>query len=243
MNDSTRYPTPLASTRDALIQAGRRLFSQGGYDGTSVRAITREAGANLGAITYHFGSKEALYREVLDQVLGPLASLLEQTARGPGTALERVDRVIRTYVRFLARNGDVPKLLLQEIAAGKGPPAPVMELIRRVSSLLSGMLREGQMRGEIRPSDPLFLTLSMVAQPVFFALVRPTIGRLRGGDPMADGPALQAMEDHVAAVAVAALAASPGADTHGTAPGADTRDGGAPDPGPDAPDTPATPSP
>lgn len=220
MNHSTEHP---ASTRDALIQAGRRLFSQGGYDGTSVRAITREAGANLGAITYHFGSKEALYREVLDQVLGPLASLLEQTAHGPGTTLERVDRVIRTYVRFLARNGDVPKLLLQEIAAGKGPPAPVMELIRRVSTLLSGMLREGQAQGEIRPGDPFFLTLSMVAQPVFFALVRPTIARLRGGDPMADGPALQTMEDHVAAVAVAELAAPSGADPRaGADPAADT---------------------
>ncbi|HSG82026.1 MAG TPA: helix-turn-helix domain-containing protein, partial [Gemmatimonadota bacterium] len=55
-------PTP---TAEALLRAAHHLFARFGYDGTSVRAITREAGSNLGAVTYHFGSKEALYDSVL----------------------------------------------------------------------------------------------------------------------------------------------------------------------------------
>ena len=52
-------------TRAALTDAGRSLFAKRGYDGASVRDITRLAGTNLGSVTFHFGSKRALYGAVL----------------------------------------------------------------------------------------------------------------------------------------------------------------------------------
>ncbi|MBQ0822424.1 TetR/AcrR family transcriptional regulator [Microvirga sp. HBU67558] len=52
-------------TREALIEAAAIVFAEKGYEGGSVRDITRKAGANQAAITYHFGGKEGLYREVL----------------------------------------------------------------------------------------------------------------------------------------------------------------------------------
>jgi AcrR family transcriptional regulator len=203
-NGTRNAATP--DTRAALLAAARKLFAERGYDGTSIRALTGEAGANLGAVTYHFGSKEALYRSVLLEVLGPLPSLLEEAVTGDGPALARVDRVARTYVRFLAAHPETPRFLLQEIAAGKVPPAPVMEILGRVAGLLSAMLGEGQARGDIRQGDPLLLTLSLVSQPVYFALVRHAAARLGGRDPMAPEH-LSQLEDHVAAVAVAGLAA------------------------------------
>ncbi|WGW04102.1 CerR family C-terminal domain-containing protein [Tropicibacter oceani] len=48
------------STRTALIEAGMHLFGHQSFDGTSIRAIARRAGANVAAITYHFGGKDGL---------------------------------------------------------------------------------------------------------------------------------------------------------------------------------------
>jgi AcrR family transcriptional regulator len=53
-------------TAAALLEAGRVLFAERGYEGASVRAITAHACANLGAITYHFGSKRDLYDRVVE---------------------------------------------------------------------------------------------------------------------------------------------------------------------------------
>ena len=53
------------ATRRALIEAATTVFAEQGYDAGSVRAITGRARANQAAITYHFGGKEGLYREVL----------------------------------------------------------------------------------------------------------------------------------------------------------------------------------
>ena len=76
-----------AATRTELIAAGRKLFGRRGFDGASIRAITKEAGANLGAVTYHFGSKHGLYSAVLEEGLRPMAARVQAAVM---VAVERV---------------------------------------------------------------------------------------------------------------------------------------------------------
>lgn len=59
-------------TKINLLDAAERLFAQEGIHRASLRAITQAASANLAAVHYHFGSKEALVREVLGRRLRPL---------------------------------------------------------------------------------------------------------------------------------------------------------------------------
>ncbi len=76
-------------TRDRLLDAAERLFAEHGFDGASMRTITADAGANLAAVNYHFGSKSALIHEVFARRLAPmnvarlqlLDAVLEETAQ------------------------------------------------------------------------------------------------------------------------------------------------------------------
>jgi len=52
------------STRDRLLRTGARLFAEQGFHAVSVRSIVADADVNLGAINYHFGSKQALFEEI-----------------------------------------------------------------------------------------------------------------------------------------------------------------------------------
>lgn len=71
-----------------ILDAAERLFSEKGYEATSVRDITQEAGCNLAAVNYHFGNKENLYRQVFirqftlirNQRLAGIAAYLENQA-------------------------------------------------------------------------------------------------------------------------------------------------------------------
>jgi AcrR family transcriptional regulator len=58
---SPARPADGRETADRLLDAAERLFGRLGYDGVGMRALAAEAGVNLGAATYHFGSKEQLY--------------------------------------------------------------------------------------------------------------------------------------------------------------------------------------
>jgi AcrR family transcriptional regulator len=54
-----------AQTKAALLEAAKRLILERGYAGASVRELTAAAGANLGAVNYHFGSREKLLNEAM----------------------------------------------------------------------------------------------------------------------------------------------------------------------------------
>lgn len=59
-------------TKQRLLDAAERLFARNGFHCTSLRALTAEAGTNLAAVNYHFGSKEALIEAVFERRLTPL---------------------------------------------------------------------------------------------------------------------------------------------------------------------------
>lgn len=66
-------PERVASVRAKLIAVGTRLFAERGFAGASTRQICQAAGANSAAIHYHFGDKEGLYREVLQEPIRAFA--------------------------------------------------------------------------------------------------------------------------------------------------------------------------
>jgi AcrR family transcriptional regulator len=88
---------PSKVTRNKIIKAAARIFAEDGYDGASIRSIVAKADVNQAAINYHFGSKEGLYRAVLQMALKAL-----QEADGspplPGTEAER-NAALRAFVR------------------------------------------------------------------------------------------------------------------------------------------------
>jgi len=65
----------IKGTKELILDAAESLFATEGYHGTSIRAITNEAGVNLASINYHFGSKEALLEALFEYRYAPLNSL------------------------------------------------------------------------------------------------------------------------------------------------------------------------
>jgi len=59
-------------TRERLLDVAERLFAEHGFDAVSLRAITTDAGANLAAVNYYFGSKEALIEAVVARLVEPV---------------------------------------------------------------------------------------------------------------------------------------------------------------------------
>jgi AcrR family transcriptional regulator len=81
-----------ADTRTQLLDAAERLFAEHGFRGTSIRAVTTLAGANLAAVGYHFGSKAELLAAVVRRAIEPItaaqcAGLDQLLARTPDPAV------------------------------------------------------------------------------------------------------------------------------------------------------------
>ena len=111
--------TTAEPTQVRLLDAAERLIGERGVDAVSLRAINAEAESNVAAAHYHFGSKEALVRAVLDRRMSVLAAErfarlapLEADATPSPLAVAEVivrplfdlgaDAAGARYVRFLA---------------------------------------------------------------------------------------------------------------------------------------------
>ena len=194
-----------ADLRERLLEAARLLFARDGYDAASVRDITARARANLGAITYHFGSKEALYHAIIERFAVPIADEIAAISMEPGPPLERLAKAMRAFMEHIWRHPEMPRLILRELASDRPLPEPVGRVIRRNVESFSRIVAAGQADGSIRPGRPPLMALSIAGQPLFLALAGRAIREAIGTDP--GDPAIRALiADQVIANMKASLA-------------------------------------
>lgn len=90
-------------TKLQILDAAERLFSVHGFEATSLRAITSAADVNLGAVNYHFTSKEALIVAVLKRRFKPLnderLALLDRYEADAGGAPLPVHKILEALFR------------------------------------------------------------------------------------------------------------------------------------------------
>lgn len=77
MEEAVRPPEGTLSTKDRILQAAVEQFAERGYNGASLRAIARQAGADLALIAYYFGSKSGLFLTIVDKTLEPALRITE----------------------------------------------------------------------------------------------------------------------------------------------------------------------
>ncbi|HEX9633493.1 MAG TPA: TetR/AcrR family transcriptional regulator [Gemmatimonadales bacterium] len=187
-------------TKARLQREAQRLFALRGFRGASVRDITGAAHANLGAITYHFGTKRALYGAVVETVFARLAERVEAAAGGPAPGLERLRAIVGAIFAFFRETPEAPRLVLHQVLAGEGIPTFAQPYLRRNLAAIAQVVRDGRARGEFRAADPTLVAFTIISQSVWFALVGREIVGILGGLPGA-GDVADRVERHVVDVA------------------------------------------
>ena len=196
-------------TKDRLIVAARRLFADHGFHRASVRAITRAARANLGAVTYHFGTKEQLRLEVLGRLASGLADRVTTAAAVAAPTPARLGAAVHAFFEFFQDDPDAPRIMLQVLAAGGPPPAPVLAQQRRILEAIGAIVRAGVAAGELRAVEPFFVAFSIVSQCVWFAVVRPQLAVI-SALPLGAAELTAALERHITDIITRALAPAVG---------------------------------
>jgi len=105
-NEVTGRDMPgLEGTKKRILDTAEQLFAERGLEATSIRDITSAAGANLGAVNYHFASKQALILAVLNRHLKPLnerrLELLRRAEQAAGDAPASAEAVLDALIRPL----------------------------------------------------------------------------------------------------------------------------------------------
>lgn len=144
------------STRKRLLDAAEQLFAEHGFAATSLRAVTVAAGANVAAVNYHFGSKEGLFRAVVERAMSSvnaerlrLLAELRVASRKP-TVEELVRAFVVTGASIVARSGERGTAVARFLGRVMCEPDPA---IRRLFGTEVGPA-EGQYLDALRAALP-----------------------------------------------------------------------------------------
>ena len=160
------------TTRQAILDAAVAEFWAHGYKGASVRDICAQAGASSNAITYHFGSKEKLYQEILDQFaalqLQQTQSALSGELRSQEEFAIRLEMFLAQLLETYLNNRETLLIALREFE--QLPPdtddSALSELMK-VNNSLSNFVQKAKDRGFVHQD----VDTSMVAGTLLDRLI------------------------------------------------------------------------
>jgi AcrR family transcriptional regulator len=103
-------------TKSKLLKAAISVFGNQGYSGGSVRQIAELANTNIGAIKYHYSSKEKLWQAVVTYLFEKLGEYVMRDAeRWPGMSpRDRVVNSTKNYIYFCAEYPELNRIILSE---------------------------------------------------------------------------------------------------------------------------------
>jgi len=173
-------------TKDRLVAAASTLFAERGFHGTTVRDIAERAGANVAAGNYHYGSKKALYLEVLRAQFAEVRALLAARGASPQPAeLTRLARpalvrILRTRVKVMLDMliGPPPGLhgtLMQRemVDPSEAMPVIVGEFIRPMFEEMYGIV--AHLGPELDRRSVERCVHSIIGQGLFYQFTRPAL--------------------------------------------------------------------
>ena len=161
-------------SRTAILHAAAIEFAARGYDAARVDRIAVRARLNKAMLYYHFGSKQALYLDVLREAFGAVGARARAIADGPGTAAAKLDAWIAAIVEEAGARPWFPPVMLREIASGATHLDPAtFAMMNTVFGAVRDVIVQGKREGTFRDVDPL-LTHMTIMPPVliFFARQR-----------------------------------------------------------------------
>lgn len=170
------------TTRKKLFAAGVRVFAKKGYRDTTVREICKAAGsANINAINYYFGSKEKLYREILELIFSEYDTY-DAKEWDRKTPRQQLKAMISNFCCMLYKNNafasDITSIFISEMTK----PSPfLMELvdtynrprIERHLKMIRNLLGQGATEDMAR--DCL---VSVAGQLFYYSFAWPVFSRL-----------------------------------------------------------------
>lgn len=151
-----------AETR--LLESALKLFSEKGYEGTSIREIIEGAGVTRPVLYYYFTNKEDLFRKLLEPALAEYTQALTDIRANYTGALDQLKAIAWDTFRLAEENPQAVRLILQlYFAPPQGGPKLDKAIYRlRRFRFIKEIMQDGLDQNELSGGDAQSLALAFV---------------------------------------------------------------------------------
>ena len=151
-------PTRRRYDVDSLLAVAVAVFTERGYDGTSMEDLARASGLSKSSLYHHIDSKEQLLRLALERAVEPLFAVTREPGAVRGRAIDRLEHVVRREVEVLADRLPYVTLLLR-VHGNTEAERWALERRREFDRFVAGLVREAAADGDVQADlDPAVVT-------------------------------------------------------------------------------------
>ena len=145
-----------------ILRHAARVFSEKGYEGASIRDISRSSGVSLSGLYYYFESKQKLLYLIQLHAFTSILKRLERRLKGIADPEERLRVLVANHIDYFLRHPVEMKVLAHEEDALEEPyRKEVVEIKRRYYELARGIFDELRKTGRVRRINPRVAVLSL----------------------------------------------------------------------------------
>ncbi len=135
-----------------ILKVAETLFAEKGFDGTSIRDISKVAKINIAMISYYFGSKERLLESLLFYRTSDLKNQLDHLILEEIEPIDKINKLIALYINRINKNKGIYRIIHFEFNSEKRAKslASFAELKKGNLKTLETIIAEGQKKGVFR---------------------------------------------------------------------------------------------
>lgn len=168
-------------TRAELLKAATRLFAEKGFYGASIAAIADELGLTKQALIHHFGSKEKLYGEVLQQISDQFLSTAIQVKANTTESESELESLLLSFFHNGAVRSEQTQLLMRELLDNKRRAEHARSwYLKSFLDALIAMVRRVPGWEAASDADALASVYQLLGAINYFAISEPTLVQMFG---------------------------------------------------------------
>ena len=135
-----------------ILEVAEKLFSDKGFEGTSIRDISKHAKINIAMVSYYFGSKERLLEALILYKTSDLKLQLENLLQENIEPLEKVNKLVEIYISKISCNKGIFRVLHFELNSQKREKSMIAftELKKGNLKSVESIITQGQSKGVFR---------------------------------------------------------------------------------------------
>ena len=173
-----------ARARAGILRVADRLFAERGLDGAKTEAIAAAAGVNKALLFYHFNSKDALFRAIMQDYLEDFHRRATAILSDRAPARDVLLRYLSMHFDFIAARPHYPALFLRLVMTdAKLASLFTQTYLRPRARQFAALIRRGVREGSFRPVNSTHTAISLVALIVFYFSSAPMVKGIAQIDP------------------------------------------------------------
>lgn len=140
-------------TKRKIFEISLKLFSEKGYDATSIEEITATVGVAKGTLYYHFNNKEEIFNFLVDEGIKLLINSIEIKVSKCDNTIDKLKAISLIQLKAIKKYEELLTIVLSHTWGNENRHIFCKEKVIEYINVIQGIIEDGQKKGDIKNCD------------------------------------------------------------------------------------------